>query len=72
MRVYNCLPTGNMLGLIEVVQNAETLARIQHGVGGLRGATRDYILHTWMTRQQDDPEKYVNSSYLHIDTKNIG
>ena len=56
MLAYNCIPTGNMVGLIEVVQNAETVARIQN-VGGLRGAFKEDILHTWMTEQQPDREK---------------
>ena len=32
MNPYGCISTGNRLGLIEVVLNAETIANIQKGI----------------------------------------
>ncbi len=38
MNPYGCISTGNRLGLIEVVLNAETIANIQREKGGFKAA----------------------------------
>ena len=60
IKPYNCLPTGDMIGLIEVVQNAETIARIQ-AKSGLGGVIKDKILYEWLRGIGSSPEKYVIS-----------
>ena len=45
-----------MLGLIEVVQNAQTIARIQAKLG-LTGVIREGTLFSWMEKLESDPER---------------
>ena len=62
MYIYNCLPTGDMVGLIEVVQKSQTVARIQLKLGGVTGVFRDDILFKWIKDLQPDQEKWVYCS----------
>lgn len=48
MSVYKCLPTGPNMGMIEVVMNAETSARIQKEAGGIIGAFKQTPLFNWL------------------------
>ncbi len=51
------MSTGDMVGLIEVVTNAETVARIQAKCGIISGVTRDDVLYSWMKRIESDSVK---------------
>eukprot|EP00794_Sanderia_malayensis_P015189 gene15189-16756_t len=55
---YNCLSTGYMVGLIEVVDKAETVARIQAKSGITKGVFKDNVLFAWMRKIESDPEKF--------------
>ena len=58
MTPYNCLSTGDQVGLIEVVLQAETIAKIQKKMGGgSRGAFNNQTLLAWLTEKNKDPEK---------------
>ncbi len=46
-----------MVGLIEVVKNAETVARIQAKSGITKGVIKDDVLYTWMKKMESDPQK---------------
>ncbi len=45
------------MGLIEVVKNAETVARIQAKSGITKGVTKDDVLCSWMKKIEGDPQK---------------
>ncbi|XP_006823866.2 phosphatidylinositol 4,5-bisphosphate 3-kinase catalytic subunit alpha isoform-like [Saccoglossus kowalevskii] len=49
MMPYNCLATGNMTGMVEVVRNAKTVFKIQQG-GGIKGTFQlnNTMLHQWI------------------------
>lgn len=48
MSLYKCLPTGPSMGMIEVVPEAETTARIQKEAGGIMGAFKQTPLFNWL------------------------
>lgn len=48
MSLYKCLPTGPSMGMIEVVPEAETTARIQKEAGGIMGAFKQTPLSNWL------------------------
>lgn len=55
MSLYKCLPTGPNMGMIEVVPNAETTARIQKEAGGIMGAFKQTPLFNWLKTYNTEP-----------------
>jgi phosphatidylinositol kinase/protein kinase (PI-3 family) len=55
MTHYNILSTGTNTGLIQVVQNASTIFKIQMEHGGATAAFSTKYLLTWLS--QNNPEK---------------
>ncbi|XP_068162690.1 phosphatidylinositol 4,5-bisphosphate 3-kinase catalytic subunit gamma isoform isoform X2 [Antennarius striatus] len=45
---YGCISTGNKIGMIEIVKDANTIANIQQSVVGSTGAFKDEILYQWL------------------------
>ena len=45
------------MGMIEVVRESETVARIQAKLGSIKGVIRDDSLYHWMQTTEKDPEK---------------
>ena len=58
---YRCLSTGPLLGLIQVVVNADTLGRIQATKGFIMGAWREDSLYAWLDEKSDKNDEYVIS-----------
>jgi phosphatidylinositol-4,5-bisphosphate 3-kinase len=58
MLPYHCLATGNGVGLIEVILNAETVSSIQLSYGGSRAAFRDQPLDEWLRKHNPDDKDY--------------
>lgn len=58
MLPYGCISTGNEIGMIEVVLNAETVSNIQQAYGGSTAAFRDTPLQEWIRAQHKDDEDY--------------
>ena len=56
MNPYGCLSTGNQVGMIEVVLNSTTIAKIQKKARGARGAFDKKLLYQWLMDQNPDPE----------------
>ena len=57
MTPYSVLPTGDKIGVIEVVTNAITLANIQKSKGGVvRGAFKKAVLLDWLKEQNPSPD----------------
>lgn len=54
MSLYKCLPTGPAMGMIEVVPEAETTARIQKEAGGIMGAFKQTPLFNWLKSYNSD------------------
>ena len=54
LKPYLCLSTGNEVGLIEVVLNAETVSSIQQAYGGSTAAFRDTPLDDWIRSHNKD------------------
>ena len=58
MTPYAVLPTGEKIGVIEVVTKATTLANIQKTEGGaVRGAFKEEVLLGWLRKKNDTDEK---------------
>eukprot|EP00731_Ephydatia_muelleri_P037245 Em0427g2a len=60
---YRCLATGNQVGMIEVVLDSWTIAKIQRRRGA-RGAFDHKLLYQWLKEQNPDPaslEKAVDN-----------
>ena len=56
MTPYAVLPTGDKIGVIEVVTNAKTLANIQKSEGGVvRGAFKRAVLLDWLKKENPNP-----------------
>lgn len=58
MHPYGCLSTGDQLGMIEVVMNAQTIAGIQ---GGMRAALADDPLAKWLQKMNPATDDYENA-----------
>ena len=58
MLPYGCISTGNEVGMIEVVLNAETVSNIQQAYGGSTAAFRDTPLQEWIRAQNKEDEDY--------------
>lgn len=56
MNPYGCLSTGHQVGMIEVVLNSTTIAKIQKKARGARGAFDKKLLYQWLMDQNPDPE----------------
>lgn len=48
MSIYKCVSTGRNMGLIEVLPDCETTAKIQKDAGGVIGAFKQTPLHNWL------------------------
>ena len=55
-----------MVGLIEVVQNSETVARIQKELGVILGAFKSVGIHTWLTERQPEQDRCVKIFQLEV------
>ena len=51
MRPYGCVCLGDMMGMIEIVLNAETIANITAATGGATAAFSNEPLTTWLKQQ---------------------
>lgn len=52
---YGCLSTGDQVGLIEVILNSSTIAKIQKKSHGARGAFKKEVLLQWLREQNTNP-----------------
>ena len=55
---YGCIATGQDQGVIEVVQNAETVAKIQSESGGRMGAFKEDPIYNWLHKQNPDTSHF--------------
>ncbi|KAM4569212.1 phosphatidylinositol 4,5-bisphosphate 3-kinase catalytic subunit gamma isoform 1-T2 [Odontesthes bonariensis] len=55
---YGCISTGNKIGMIEIVKDANTIANIQQSVVGSTGAFKDEILSQWLRDKCVSEDKF--------------
>ena len=57
MNPYACLSMGDQVGLIEVVLDSTTIAKIQKQQSGARGAFDKKLLYSWLkSKNKSQPE----------------
>ncbi|XP_038597266.1 LOW QUALITY PROTEIN: phosphatidylinositol 4,5-bisphosphate 3-kinase catalytic subunit gamma isoform [Tachyglossus aculeatus] len=54
---YGCISTGDKIGMIEIVKDATTIAKIQQSTVGNTGAFKDEVLHHWLREKCPIEEK---------------
>ena len=62
MNPYQCLSMGNQVGLIEVVLNANTIAKIQQKGGGAKKAFDKKVLYNWLKTKNKSAGELVGSA----------
>lgn len=62
MNPYDCLATGRDVGMLEVVQQAETIAKIQKQFAQvkLKAAFNKESLYKWLQTKNTDPVSWVS------------
>ena len=58
MNVYDCVSTGNEIGMIEVVMNSETTSGIMKGAGGVAANFREDPIANWLKDCNPSGEEY--------------
>ncbi|XP_042324361.1 phosphatidylinositol 4,5-bisphosphate 3-kinase catalytic subunit gamma isoform isoform X1 [Sceloporus undulatus] len=58
---YGCISTGNKIGMIEIVKDATTIAKIQQSTVGNTGAFKDEILNQWLKEKCVIEEKFQSA-----------
>ncbi|KAF0298151.1 Phosphatidylinositol 4-phosphate 3-kinase C2 domain-containing subunit alpha [Amphibalanus amphitrite] len=61
MVTFNCVPTGHCRGMIEMVQSAETLRKIQ-GEHGVTGAFKDMTIAEWLAKHNPTELEYERAA----------
>ncbi|KAI4570400.1 hypothetical protein MJT46_005917 [Ovis ammon polii x Ovis aries] len=56
---YGCISTGDKIGMIEIVKDATTIAKIQQSTVGNTGAFKDEVLSHWLKEKCPIEEKDV-------------
>ena len=59
MNPYECLSMGDQVGLIEVVLNSSTIAKIQKQQGGARSAFNNKVLYNWLRNKNPAPAEWA-------------
>jgi len=59
---YGCISTGDKIGMIEIVKDATTIAKIQQSTVGNTGAFKDEVLSHWL-KERCPVEEKVSSCF---------
>lgn len=62
---YGCLSTGSNVGMIEVVYQAETLAKLQRRRGGVTAAFSRDSIWVWLQEYHATEERLAQPHFLH-------
>ncbi|XP_017402311.1 phosphatidylinositol 4,5-bisphosphate 3-kinase catalytic subunit gamma isoform isoform X2 [Cebus imitator] len=55
---YGCISTGDKIGMIEIVKDATTIAKIQQSTVGNTGAFKDEVLNHWLKEKSPTEDKF--------------
>ncbi|XP_007886993.1 phosphatidylinositol 4,5-bisphosphate 3-kinase catalytic subunit gamma isoform isoform X1 [Callorhinchus milii] len=58
---YGCIATGNKIGIIQIVKDATTIAKIQQSTVGNTGAFKDEVLNHWLKEKCVIEEKFQSA-----------
>ncbi|XP_072509174.1 phosphatidylinositol 4,5-bisphosphate 3-kinase catalytic subunit gamma isoform [Notamacropus eugenii] len=58
LQPYGCISTGDKIGMIEIVKDATTIAKIQQSTVGNTGAFKDEVLNHWLKEKCPIEEKF--------------
>ncbi|KAM8978867.1 phosphatidylinositol 4,5-bisphosphate 3-kinase catalytic subunit gamma isoform 1-T4 [Sarcophilus harrisii] len=58
LQPYGCISTGDKIGMIEIVKDAITIAKIQQSTVGNTGAFKDEVLNHWLKEKCPIEEKF--------------
>ncbi|XP_062886999.1 phosphatidylinositol 4,5-bisphosphate 3-kinase catalytic subunit gamma isoform isoform X2 [Mobula hypostoma] len=58
---YGCIATGNKIGMIQVVKDATTIAKIQQSTVGNTGAFKDEVLNHWLKEKCPIEDKFQSA-----------
>uniref|UniRef100_UPI00358F6A00 phosphatidylinositol 4,5-bisphosphate 3-kinase catalytic subunit gamma isoform n=1 Tax=Myxine glutinosa TaxID=7769 RepID=UPI00358F6A00 len=62
---YGCISTGNNIGMIQIVQDGTTIAKIQQSKVGNTGAFKDEVLHQWLQEKSPNQDQLVLEKFVH-------
>ncbi|KAK2096432.1 hypothetical protein P7K49_025466 [Saguinus oedipus] len=63
---YGCISTGDKIGMIEIVKDATTIAKIQQSTVGNTGAFKDEVLNHWLKEKSPTEEKNISTTFTHL------
>ncbi len=69
LSLYKVVVTGPLMGMIEVVENSETIANIQKAEGGISGAFKEKPLANWLrsvNKTEEDYQRAVQNFVLSV------
>jgi len=58
---YQCIVTGNGIGMLEVVTNSMTIAKIQKAHDGALSEFKEDVLYTWLAAQNKTASEFENA-----------
>jgi hypothetical protein len=68
MSVYGCVATADSCGLIEVVTDSQTTAKIQKEAGGVMGALKKTPIHDWLRKNNADEAAWKRAQNTFVAT----
>jgi len=61
LKPYGCIATGDDIGMIEVVKNADTTANINKAAGGTKAVLQNQTLTLWLKSHNPTPEAWAKA-----------
>merc|ERR1712137_113630 len=61
LKPYGCIATGDEIGMIEVVKNADTTANINKGRGGTKAVLKEDTLTKWLKEHNPTKEEFAKA-----------
>jgi len=58
LNAYQCIVTGNDIGMLEVVTNSMTIAKIQKAHEGALSEFKEDVLYRWLTSHNKKPQEF--------------
>ena len=58
LKPYGCIATGDEIGMIEVVKNADTTANINKAAGGTKAVLKEDTITKWLKQHNPTPDQF--------------